>query len=434
MAETLKQLLRGIDSEWLEMSSLPRDKYPFQDHQPVTLGVLVARYGGCAVSRHRYRQAHYYHCHHCHHYCHCYHRYHRHSLSLSQGAAVGRRAGRDLHRLVPVRSRRRPLRPARLSAVVQPAVHSDGCLLPCYLHCHLHLPVAAYRKALSTLQPFLTACRSRMATMLPHYTAYREQLAAEVERAIPTNVVPTSGHTAIRTHTAQLVSDVPGTGLQLPHGSGCVELTAATFEQRVFDSQLDVLVAVLPAITAEGAHTQHVPKLEGQLTRVLLSVARLLRQHAQRSGDGSTAAAMPLICMLQLHWHSQEVDLNWRWMPSWLYAERLREDSPEGCLVLYPAGHKPWTATVRAATGTAAEGDHPFCGVVMDEQCGWPAEQRARQPAHHELLLLLLPAFRWPTVHDVLRFLHSNMMAGRFELASLLAAADESGEQLVSAY
>ena len=288
------------------------------------------------------------------------------------------------------------------------------------------LPVKQVRAALLRVEPVTRLWRSRLAVLQSLEQSLQqpeETQSWEASTGAGGSLEPmaASGHTRI-------LSCSPAVALRRdPEAAGpSTLLTSRSFEQVVFAADKDVLVGFVAA-TAPGSHLFPGPSLELAIDSLVPALARLMLQYQQQaaaqSPAGPQSAAQPTpassqhgesLVFARFRLGDNQLDPNWRWLPSDLYQRALGPLQNPGCFVLYPAGQKPSEASQQV--------------VCYDSPLSRPAAAQEFERDNAELST----ALRWPTLSDLLRFVHRHMQHGTFDLAAVLSMAESSGAQAAS--
>ena len=273
------------------------------------------------------------------------------------------------------------------------------------------LDVAKLQQALHTLQPLIQTWKERRVVLLAD-TAELEQKAKR--RPIPTPAADPSyervhpGWIEASGHTAILYEREPWTGADL---SPAVLLTSATFEAFV-DGSANALVGILSPQAGVGIRLRELQSLRRCIELYMPAIARLLEQ--QRRDDPSASSRPPLRFGLLNLYADNQLDPNWRWISCSDYQRALSIRQRPGCFLLYPARQQPQHA--------------PLQYVMFDSPLSRPENVGEFDLDRAELDT----ALQWPTLSELIRFVHGSIKGDTFDLQAVLDEADRSGLQAAS--
>ena len=262
--------------------------------------------------------------------------------------------------------------------------------------------VAAINAACEALLEPLSIWAARMTPLWSLLPGVYERMGHQMSQgSFQNRLVKGSGHSVLYSKPLLIA---PSEGLD----DGVVEVVASQWEHVVGEPGRDVLVGFMA--WPQRLNQIPMPSLKLFISTHLPAFARLLRRYQQQQGSSDAQHGGSLVFATfhveQDPLHGQQVDINWRWLSSDTFRDFLHSERGTGCLAFYPSGSSGLTP-------------HVF------EEGLWTGSTDSERA----LQQWLLRPFHWPSLSDVIRFVHQHMKGGAFDLTAMLHLAQDSGAQ-----
>ena len=251
-------------------------------------------------------------------------------------------------------------------------------------------PMEMWAERMEPLWPLLAGVRHRM-------------LQRRMEQGYQERLVDGSGHSVMYSKPLVEAGQSPD-----EVKAEVVEVVASQWREVVGQQGKDVLVGF--ATRTSSLCPVPLPSLRVLMDIYLPAFAQVLRRYQERQGSDSAQHGGSLVIATfevgEDPFHGQQVDVNWQWLSSDTFRDFLHPERGTGVFALYPSG-----------SGGVIHS-------VFDEGM-WTASTNAEKA----LQLWLLQPFRFPSLSDLIRFVHRTMQGGTFDLALMLQLCEESGAQ-----
>ena len=278
------------------------------------------------------------------------------------------------------------------------------------------LDATPFQQALDTLQLLLDLWSGRQVALQAEVAALEtaiEQLPTRAPEGEwdppvdppPPELVPAWGHTAVYSHR-----DREG----LTDFGPALRLTSARFESFT-DGGSDVVLGMTPTEAGEF-RMRELPTMRRCVELLVPALARLM----EPLYSTPLYTGRPLRFAVLSLADDNQLDPNWRWISTADYQRSLSPRQRLGYFLLYPAGGRDKAQhQQQQQTFGYSMWDTTLCRPETANE--WDADCAA-----------LDTPLQWPTMSDLIRFIHGSMKGSSFALQAVLDLADSSGLQAAS--